>query len=222
MNPRATHGEVGAWLALLRLARDFSRWARCPQQAIALQPVQYKYESWAKKNHSGQTKDAVLDQARLKQRMEAVLKQRIQDELKAAMRGGDEARKMVLRLLVAHIKNAEVEARTDGRGGVLSDSDVLALVRREIKQHEESLLEAQNAGRADLVAQQQAELDVLKEFLPKQLSREEIVELAKQTIQELNATSPKQHGQVMKALQPKVKDIADGKLVNEVVRELLG
>ncbi|MCL6512012.1 MAG: GatB/YqeY domain-containing protein [Anaerolineae bacterium] len=153
--------------------------------------------------------------------MEAVLKQRIQDELKAAMRGGDEARKTVLRLLVAHIKNAEVEARTDGRGGVLSDSDLLAIVRREIKQHEESLLEAQNAGRADLVAQQQAELDILKEFLPKQLSREEIIELARQTIKEINATSPKQHGQVMKALQPKVKDIADGKLVNEVVRELL-
>ncbi|GIV84925.1 MAG: aspartyl-tRNA amidotransferase subunit B [Candidatus Roseilinea sp.] len=154
--------------------------------------------------------------------MEAVLKQRIQDELKAALRGSDEARKTVLRLLVAQIKNAEVEARTDGRGGVLSDSDILMLVRREIKQHEESLLEAQNAGRADLVAQQRAELDVLKEFLPKQLSREEIVALAKQVIQELNATSPKQHGQVMKALQPKVKDIADGKLVNEVVRELLG
>lgn len=154
--------------------------------------------------------------------MESALKQRIQDELKTALRGGDEARKTVLRLLVAQIKNAEVEARTDGRGGVLSDSDVLALVRREIKQHEESLLEAQNAGREDLVAQQQAELDVLKEFLPRQLSREEIVALAKQVIQELNATSPKQHGQVMKALQPKVKDIADGKLVNEVVRELLG
>ncbi|BCX03540.1 MAG: aspartyl-tRNA amidotransferase subunit B [Candidatus Roseilinea sp.] len=166
--------------------------------------------------------DALLDPALSKQRMEAALKQRIQDELKAAMRGGDEARKTVLRLLVAQIKNAEVEARTDGRGGVLSDSDVLALVRREIKQHEESLLEAQHAGREDLVAQQQAELDVLKEFLPRQLSREEIVELAKQTIQELNVTSPKQHGQVMKALQPKVKDIADGKLVNEVVRELLG
>ncbi len=154
--------------------------------------------------------------------MEAVLKQRIQDELKAAMRGGDETRKAVLRLLVAQIKNDEVEARTDGRGGVLSDSDVLALVRREIKQHEESLLEAQNAGREDLIAQQQAELDVLKSLLPRQLSREEIIELARQTIQELNATSPKQHGQVMKALQPKVKDIADGRLVNEVVRELLG
>lgn len=154
--------------------------------------------------------------------MDTTLKQRIQDELKAAMRGGDETRKIVLRLLVAQIKNAEVEARTDGRGGVLSDSDVLALVRREIKQHEESLIEAQNAGRDDLVAQQQAELDVLKEFLPKQLSREEIAALARQVIQELNVTSPKQHGQVMKALQPKVKDIADGKLVNEVVRDLLG
>ena len=72
-----------------------------------------------------------------------------------------------------------------------------------------------------LVAQQQAELDILREFLPKQLSRDEIVELARQTIAEVNATSAKQHGQVMKALQPKVKDIADGKLVNEVVRELL-
>lgn len=106
-------------------------------------------------------------------------------------------------------------------GGVLSDSDILALIRREIKQHEESLLEAKNAGREDLAAQQEAELEVLRSFLPKQLTREEIVVLAKETIQELNATSPKQHGQVMKALQPKVKDIADGKLVNEIVRELL-
>jgi uncharacterized protein YqeY len=153
--------------------------------------------------------------------MDSPLKVRIQDELKAAMRGGDELRKTVLRLLVAQIKNAEADARTDGRGGVLSDADVLALVRREIKQHEESLLEAQNAGREDLVAEQQAELGVLREFLPQQLSREQIVELAQQTIVEVNATSAKQHGQVMKALQPKVKDIADGKLVNEVVRELL-
>jgi len=153
--------------------------------------------------------------------MESALKQRLQEELKMAMRGGDEARKTVLRLLVAQIKNAEVEARTDGRGGVLSDSDILALIRREIKQHEESLLEAKSAVREDLVAQQEAELEVLRSFLPRQLTREEIIALAKQTIQELNATSPKQHGQVMKALQPKVKDIADGKLVSEIVRELL-
>jgi uncharacterized protein YqeY len=153
--------------------------------------------------------------------MDSALKIRINDELKAAMRASDETRKTVLRLVVAQVKNAEVDARTDGRGGVLSDADVQALVRREIKQHEESLLEAKNAGRDDLLAQQQSELDILREFLPQQLSREEIVEIARQTIAEVNATSPKQHGQVMKALQPKVKDIADGKLVNEVVRELL-
>jgi uncharacterized protein YqeY len=153
--------------------------------------------------------------------MDSALKLRIQDELKGAMRSGDETRKAALRLLVAQIKNAEIDARTDGRGGVLSDGDVLALVRREIKQHDESLLEARQAGRDDLAAEQQAELDILKEFLPQQLSRERIVELARQTIIEVNATSARQHGQVMKALQPKVKDIADGKLVNEVVRELL-
>lgn len=153
--------------------------------------------------------------------MESTLKTRIQDSLKDAMRGGGDTRKMVLRLLIAGIKNDEVNARVDGRGGVLSDADVLTLVRREIKQHEESLNEAKGAGRDDLVQQQQAEIEILKEFLPQQLSRDEIVVLAKQVITELNVTSAKQHGQVMKALQPKVKDIADGKLVNEVVRELL-
>ncbi len=154
--------------------------------------------------------------------MESPLKQQIQASLKEAMRQRDEASRTVLSVLLAAIKNEEVNARTDGRGGVLSDSDVLALIRREIKQHEESLEEARKANREDLVAQQEAELAVLKRFLPRQLSRDEIVALARQVIQELNATSPKQHGQVMKALQPKVKDVADGRLVNEVVRELLG
>ena len=153
--------------------------------------------------------------------MDSTLKTKIQDSLKDAMRGGGDTRKMVLRMIIAGIKNEEVNARVDGRGGVLSDADVLTLVRREIKQHDESLLEAKNANRDDLVAQQQAEIDILKEFLPKQLSREEIVALAKEVIAEQNVTSAKQQGQVMKALQPKVKDIADGKLGNEVVRELL-
>jgi uncharacterized protein len=154
--------------------------------------------------------------------MESQLKARISNDLKDAMRSGNETRKLVTRLLVALIKNEEVVARTDGRGGVLSDNDVLVLVRREIKQHEESLLEAQNHKRDDLIAEQQAELAILREYLPQQLSRQEIEALAKGVIAELNVTSAKQHGMVMKALQPKVKDIADGKLVNEVVRALLG
>jgi hypothetical protein len=153
--------------------------------------------------------------------METTVKQRIQDELKDAMRNKLEMKSRVLRLIVAAIKNEEVNARVDGRGGVLSDSDVMGLIRREIKQHEESLLEAQNAKRADLVAEQTAELELLRAYLPKQLSRAEIEALAKQVIAEVGATNAKQQGQVMKALLPKVKDIADGKLVNEVVRSLL-
>jgi uncharacterized protein len=153
--------------------------------------------------------------------MDLTLKQRLQNDLKESMRSNDERRKIVVRLLMASIRNAEVDARTDGRGGVLSESDMLALVRREVKQHEESLSEATGAGRADLVAEQTTELDLLKAYLPQQMTREQIMEVARQTIAEVKATSPKQQGEVMKALLPKVKDMADGKLVSEVVRELL-
>ena len=153
--------------------------------------------------------------------MEVSLKQRLMDDLKDAMRNKSEMRSQVIRFLVAAVKNEEVNARTDGRNGVLSDNDVLTLVRREIKQHEESLLEAKNASRDDLVAQQQAELELLRVYLPRQLNRAEIAEIVRATIAEVGATTAKQQGQVMKALQPKVRDIADGKLVNEVVRELL-
>jgi len=153
--------------------------------------------------------------------MDAPLKQRIQEDLKAAMRAGDERRKGAIRLVVALIKNAEVDARTDGRGGLLSDADVLALIRKEIKQHEESLLEARNAGRDDLAAEQTAELEVLRSYMPRLMTREEIAEAARQAIAEVKATSPKQQGEVMKILLPRLKDAADGRTVNEVVRELL-
>jgi len=153
--------------------------------------------------------------------MDLTLRQRLQNDLKDAMRDGNERKKVVVRLLMANIRNAEVDARTDGRGGVVSESDMLALVRREIKQHEESLAEARGAGREDLVAEQSAELDVLRSYLPRQMSREQITEIARQTIAEVKATSPKQQGEVMKALLPRVKDMADGKLVSDVVRELL-
>ena len=153
--------------------------------------------------------------------MEESLRQRLQNDLKTAMRENDERRKLVVRLLMASIRNAEVDARTDGRNGVVSEADMLALVWREVKQHEESLDEAQKAGRADLATEQAAELEILRSYLPQQLSREQIVELARQIIVEVKATSPKQQGEVMKILAPKLKGQADGKLVSEVVRELL-
>lgn len=153
--------------------------------------------------------------------MDSTLKQQIQTDLKLAMRDNDERRKVAIRQVIALIKNAEVEARTDGRGGVLSDADILALIRREIKQHEESLLEARNAGRSDLAAEQTAELEILRSYLPRQMSREEIAEIARQVVAEIGATSLKQQGDVMKALLPRVKDRAEGRLVSEIVRDLL-
>ncbi len=153
--------------------------------------------------------------------MDESLRQRLQNDLKQAMRDGDERRKTVVRLLMSSIRNAEVDARTDGRNGVVSEDDMQAIVRREVKQHEESVEEARNAGRMDLVAEQTAELELLRSYLPQQLSREQVVDLAKQTIAEVKASSPKQQGEVMKILVPKLKGQADGKMVSEVVRELL-
>ncbi len=155
--------------------------------------------------------------------MDAPLKTRINADLKEAMRNSATTHKLVLRLLSSMIKNEEIEARVDARAGVLSEADVLALVRREIKQHEESLTEAKDNNRPDLIEEQMAELAILRAYLPRQLSRDEIAALVRGTIGELGIAAGKSaHGQVMKAIQPKVKDIADGKLVNEVVRELLG
>ena len=137
------------------------------------------------------------------------------------MRSGNVVQRRVVGLINASIKNEEINARVDARAGVLSDADIMVLIRREIKQHEESLLEAKNAHRDDLVAEQEAELVVLRSYLPQQLSREQVTDIAKQVIAEVKATSPKQQGEVMKQLLARIKDQADGKMVSEVVRGLL-
>jgi uncharacterized protein YqeY len=153
--------------------------------------------------------------------MEAELKTKILNDLKDAMRSGDEAKKNVLRLINAAIKNEEVNARVDARKGVISDADVLMLIRREIKQHQESLEEAKAASRDDLVREQQIELDILNTYLPQQMTREQIAEAVKQAMTETGATHAKQMGVLMKALMPRVQGKADGKLVQEVVKQLL-
>jgi uncharacterized protein YqeY len=144
------------------------------------------------------------------------LKQRLQDDLKSAMRAKDEVRKRTIRLALASIKNQEIEAR-----GELSDADVAAILQKEAKHRHETLEELGQVDRPELVASQQAELEILEEYLPKQLSRNEIEDLARQTIEELSAEGTPQMGQVMRTLMPRVKGRADGKLVNQIVRELL-
>jgi uncharacterized protein YqeY len=143
-------------------------------------------------------------------------KQRLRDDLKNAMRQKDEVRKRTLRLALAEIKNREIEI-----GQELDDEGVDAILQKEAKKRRETLDELTRVDRPELKAAEQAELEVLKEYLPKQLSREEIAELARQAIAEAGADSPREMGQVMRILMPKTQGQADGKLVSQVVRELL-
>ncbi len=144
------------------------------------------------------------------------LKQQLQDDLKSAMRERDDVRKRTLRMALTEIRIKEVEVR-----GELTDADVLAVLQKEAKQRRETLAELDQVDRPELTASEQAELEILEEYLPQQLSREEIEDLARQVIVDVNAEGPRDMGQVMRTLMPQVKGRADGKLVNQVVRELL-
>lgn len=144
------------------------------------------------------------------------LKDKLTEDLKQAMRQGDKQRRSTLRLLMAAIKNAEIDKRRE-----LDKGELLAVIAKEARQRRESIAEFEKGGRQDLVNREKAELQVLLAYLPEQLSREEIEAEAQQIIEEVGATSPAQMGQVMRQLMPLMKGRADGKLVNQVVKELL-
>jgi len=144
------------------------------------------------------------------------LKERLQEDLKQAMREKDQVRLRTLRLALAAIKNREIEVR-----GELSDADVAAILQREAKQRRETLDELEQVDRPGLAASEQAELEILTEYLPKQLGHEEIADLARQVIADMNAEGPQQMGLVMRTMMAELKGQADGKLVSQVVRELL-
>jgi hypothetical protein len=145
------------------------------------------------------------------------LKQTIESDLLKAMKAGDETRKTALRAVIAGIKLAVVEKRHEP----FSDEDVLAVIRKEIKSQREAIADAHKANRANLVQESEALIAALEAYLPKQLSREEIAAQARAAIAEVGAAGPADMGKVMKTLQPRLKGLADGKLVSEVVKELL-
>jgi len=144
------------------------------------------------------------------------LKDKLTEDLKQAMRQGDGQRKSTLRLAMAAIKNAEIEKRRE-----LDEGELLGIIAKETKQRQESIAEFEKGGRQDLVDREKAELQILLAYLPEQLSQEEIEAKARHIIQEVGATGPAQMGEVMRRLMPMMAGKADGKLVNQVVRELL-
>jgi uncharacterized protein YqeY len=143
-------------------------------------------------------------------------KAKLQTALKEAMVGKDNMRRDVIRMMMSAIKQVEIDTRKE-----LTPEDVVGILQKEAKKHRESIDEAEKVGRIELAEQEKTELRILEEFLPRQLSREEITALAREAIEQTGVASPKEMGKLMGVLMPKVKGLADGKLVNEVVRELL-
>ena len=144
------------------------------------------------------------------------IKDQLDTDLKDAMRSGDKARTTTLRGLKSAIKYAEIEA-----GDELDDKGLLGVIAKQAKQRRDSIAEFQKGNRADLVEKEAAELAILEQYLPAQMSEDEIREKAQAIIAELGVTDMKGMGQVMKQLMTDLKGEADGKVVNQIVRQIL-
>lgn len=144
------------------------------------------------------------------------LKERLANELKDAMRNKDQLRKNVVTMIRADIKQVEVDKRVE-----LTDEDIIEIISKQAKQRRDSMKEFEKGGRDDLVKQAEQEVNVLMEYLPEQLSEEEIEIIIKEVIANIGATSMKDMGKTMAAAMPKFKGRADGNVVNQIVKKFL-
>ena len=144
------------------------------------------------------------------------LREQLQRDLQDAMRARDAHRKSALRMVLTTIQLAEVESPR-----ALEDGEVLELIRKEVKRREEALEMMREAGREDLVSDEAPQLALLQAYLPAQMSEEDVRELAQAVVDEVGASSPRDMGKVMGALMPRLQGQADGRMVNQIVRDLL-
>ncbi|MDF2626616.1 MAG: hypothetical protein K0R39_447 [Symbiobacteriaceae bacterium] len=147
------------------------------------------------------------------------LNERLTEDMKAAMKAGPagKVRLDTIRFLKAALKNVEIDKK-----GPLTDEDVLGVVTKQVKQLKDSIEEFEKADRTDLSDKAKAEVEVLSGYLPTQMSADEVRELARQIVAEVGAQGPKDMGKVMGPLVARTKGRADGKLVQQIVKELLG
>lgn len=147
----------------------------------------------------------------------SALKAQIQDAMKTAMKGGDKPRLAVIRLMLAAMKQVEVDERIE-----LDDTRVIAILDKMVKQRRESISQFGPAGRDDLVVKEQAEIDIISEFLPQALSEAEIEAIINQAIADTGASSMKEMGKVMAQARPRLVGRADMGAVSARIKALLG
>ncbi len=144
------------------------------------------------------------------------LEERLVEEMKQAMKSNDKPRLSTIRMIRSSVKNREIELRKK-----LEDEEVVRVIQMMVRKGEESVEQFQTGGRTDLVEKEKREIEILKSFLPQPLGQEEILKIIDQSIQETQASSPKDIGKVMKSVLPKIGGKADGKLINQLVKEKL-
>jgi uncharacterized protein YqeY len=144
------------------------------------------------------------------------IKAQLNESMKDAMRSGDEVRKRTVRIVLAAVKQVEVDKRTE-----LDDMAVIGLIQKEVKNRREAIEEARKANRVDLIEANEAEITVLQVFLPKAMPAEELRALVQAAITETGASAPADMGKVMKTVMPKVAGRAPNDMVSATVRELL-
>jgi uncharacterized protein YqeY len=146
-----------------------------------------------------------------------MLKKRIQDEMKAAMKSGNKRKLGTIRLILAAIKQIEVDSRSE-----VDDAQVLAILDKMVKQRRDSIEQYEKAGRAELAEQEAFEIEVLKEYLPQALSDDEIAAMVTEAIASCSAESIRDMGKVMGQLKPKMQGRADMGAVGALIKQQLG
>ena len=141
---------------------------------------------------------------------------RLNDDMKQAMKNKQKEKLTVIRMVKAALQNEGIKLQH-----TLTEEEEITVLAREVKQYKDSLLEFKKAGREDLVNKLQSEIQILSAYLPEQLTEEDLIDVIKQVISEVGATSKADMGKVMTAVMPKVKGKTDGSLVNKLVIQLL-
>jgi len=144
------------------------------------------------------------------------LEERLVQEMKAAMKSNDKLRLSTIRMIRSTVKNKEIELRKP-----LDDGEIQKAIQGMVRKGEESVEQFKLGGRMDLVEKESKEIEILKSFLPQALTQEEILKIIDETIEETQSTSLKDIGKLMKSVMPKLQGKADGKLVNQLVKERL-